>query len=212
MQEVAPLLGVPIFSLDDLPLIEADLGLAIRFHQILERKHLGRFRLGIVNLHGAPLPELRGSMCDAVALMEGASSFGVTLHWMDEGVDTGDILAECRFPVSKRETVYRLFNRCNETGLKLVKTYLRDIAEERRSGVPQRQIIEEKKLNVRTFTRKRVLQQKKVDPNEPERWWNIVRAFQFPGYEPAYIETSDGRIYLSINDNVPEYFEESEKR
>jgi methionyl-tRNA formyltransferase len=50
-------------------------------------------RLGFLNLHPSPLPELRGPEPLFWALQEGRRHTAVTLHWMDEGLDTGDIAA-----------------------------------------------------------------------------------------------------------------------
>lgn len=83
----APHLGVPIYDLDTAP--SADLGLSVRFHRILRRRHLDRYRLGVVNLHRAPLLGLRGSMCEYIVLHERRSTYGASLHWMGEGADSG---------------------------------------------------------------------------------------------------------------------------
>lgn len=50
-------------------------------------------RLGFLNLHPSPLPELRGPEPLFWALQEGRARSGVALHWMDAGLDTGDIAA-----------------------------------------------------------------------------------------------------------------------
>jgi methionyl-tRNA formyltransferase len=200
MREIAPVLGVPVLDLEDVVQLEADIGLAVRFHLILRSRHLRRFRLGVVNLHGAPLPELRGVMGDAVAILEGRPDFGPTLHWMDEGIDTGDILAEQRFPILANDTVYDLFQKCNEAGIDLVKSCFQIIANGEVAGTLQEAVAAERKAEVRTFTRKQVTSRKQIDPfSGPEQWRRAARAFQFPGQEPAFIETSDGRIYLTVD-------------
>lgn len=48
-------------------------------------------RLGFLNLHPSPLPELRGPEPLFWALQEGRAQTAVTVHWMDEGLDTGEI-------------------------------------------------------------------------------------------------------------------------
>ncbi|MEF3302285.1 formyltransferase family protein [Paenibacillus sp. GYB003] len=200
MQDIAPVLGIPILDLDDVVQLEADIGLAIRFHLILRSRHLRQFRLGVVNLHGAPLPELRGAMGDAVAILEGRSDFGPTLHWMDEGIDTGDVLAEQRFPILPSDTVYDLFQKCNKAGIELVKSCFRNIANGELRGTLQETIAVDRGAEIRTFTRKQVMSRKQIDPSSgPEQWRRAARAFQFPGQEPAFIETPDGRIYLTVD-------------
>ncbi|GAA3401997.1 formyltransferase family protein [Paenibacillus hodogayensis] len=201
MQEIAPTLGVPILNLEDVVQMEADIGLAIRFHLILRKRHLSRFRLGVVNLHGAPLPELRGVMGDAIAILEGRADFGPTLHWMDEGIDTGDILAEDKFPISENYTVYDLFQKCNEAGIELVKSRFQDIVNGKVVGASQEKVAAERKVEARTFTRKKMMRRKQIDLSlGQEQWRRVAKAFQFPGQEPAYIETPDGRIYLTVDE------------
>ena len=114
--------GVPVHSLETMP--AADLGLAIRFDQILQQRHLDRFGRGVINLHGAPLPEMRGSMCECAAILEGASHFGASLHLMDGGVDTGAILCVERFEIAPDATAGALLREANCKGLKLVRDHI----------------------------------------------------------------------------------------
>lgn len=135
MADEAPKLGVPIYALEDAP--AADLGLSVRFHEIFRRRHLERYGLGVVNLHGAPLPEMRGSMCEYIALHEGHSHYGASLHWMDEGVDTGDLLVCERFPIARHDTSMTLLQKANATGLQMIKATLAQVAVGQIAGIPQ---------------------------------------------------------------------------
>lgn len=167
---------VPVFDVEDAP--TADIGLAVRFHQILHRRHRDRYRLGVVNLHGAPLPEMRGSMCDAAAILEGRAEFGAALHWMNEKVDAGDLLRCDRFPIEDSDTVYDLFRQSNALGLRMIKESLADIAAGRLKGIPQGP--------GRTYRQAEVMSLKVIPATvsaDDER--RITRAFAFPGHEPA---------------------------
>lgn len=135
MAQEVPARGLPLFTLDTMP--PADLGLAVRFHQILRRRHLDRFGMGVVNLHGAPLPDLRGSMCEYVALHDGHAEYGASLHFMDEGADSGPLLCCDRFPMDHTDTPMSLLLRANATGLAMIKRDLAAIANGRIRGVPQ---------------------------------------------------------------------------
>ncbi|TBL70837.1 methionyl-tRNA formyltransferase [Paenibacillus thalictri] len=200
MQDVAPTLGVPLLTMDDVLSMNADIGLSVRFHHILRASHLSRFRLGVVNLHGAPLPEMRGSMCDAMAIVEGRNHYGTTLHWMDCGIDTGDILAERRFPIGPDDTVFDLFEQSNRFGLELIQAHLLRIISGDLQGRPQQQLTDEQDLHCLTYTSKEVLKYKAIHPGLcQEQLWNRVRAFQFPGHEPAYFVTPSGKIYCSMS-------------
>jgi methionyl-tRNA formyltransferase len=72
----------------------------------------------IVNLHLAPLPEYRGRYSAAHAVAEGARSFGVTLHYVDAGIDTGPIIAEARFGIDGY-TVEQVQNLARGAGIRL---------------------------------------------------------------------------------------------
>ncbi|WP_420391417.1 formyltransferase family protein [Acuticoccus sp.] len=127
--------AVPVVALEEVP--EADLGLSVRFHQILRRRHLDRFVRGVVNMHGAPLPDMRGSMCECAAILEGRRTFGVSLHMMDEGVDTGPILAVDRFDVPRDATAKSLLSEANRRGVALVRGHFDDILAGRLEARPQ---------------------------------------------------------------------------
>lgn len=200
MREEVERLGVRVLTLEDLEgLDRPDIGLSMRFHQILKRRHLDCFRLGVVNFHGAPLPEYRGAMALNAALLQGDPTFGVTLHWMDTGIDSGDILVMERFEVEPHETAYDVFKRCNDTGLRLVKQHFGEIARGERAAESQAAIIERTGCESKNLLRSEVVPRKRVLPCEsPEQLWKAARAFQFPGHEPAYIETAQGKVYLTI--------------
>jgi methionyl-tRNA formyltransferase len=199
MQDAAIVWDIPILTMEEVLHVEADIGLSVRFHEILRQPHLDRFRLGVVNLHGAPLPEMRGSMCDAAAIVEGRSEFGTSLHWMDTGIDTGPILAVHRFSIDSSDTVYELFERSNRYGLELIKETLVHIAEGRLQGIPQSAAIAHSGTSAKTYYAKEVLKLKQLSVGfSGEELWNRTRAFQFPGHEPAHIITDKGKINISV--------------
>jgi methionyl-tRNA formyltransferase len=179
--------------------VEADIGLSVRFHEILRQQHLDRFRLGVVNLHGAPLPDMRGSMCDAAAIIEGRTEFGTSLHWMDTGIDTGPILAVRRFPIEPDDTVYELFEQSNSLGFQLIQETLISIVEGNLQGISQHTYIEQSGIPVKTYYAKEVLKYKRLSAGlSEEELWNLTRAFQFPGHDPAHIQTDKGKIILTV--------------
>jgi formyltetrahydrofolate-dependent phosphoribosylglycinamide formyltransferase len=77
---------------------EPDLVVLAGFMRILGPKVVGRFR--IVNTHPALLPAFPGAHAIRAALAAGVTASGVTVHWVDEGVDTGPVIAQVEVPVS----------------------------------------------------------------------------------------------------------------
>lgn len=67
-------------------------------------------RIGALNLHPSYLPYCRGWHPATWAILEGAP-FGATLHFMDAGIDTGDIVHQRRLPVRPHDTADSLFRR-----------------------------------------------------------------------------------------------------
>ena len=75
------------------------------FMHILTRPFLARFPDRIVNVHPSLLPAFPGAHAIEDALAAGAATTGVTVHIVDEGVDTGPILRQEAVPVEPRETL-----------------------------------------------------------------------------------------------------------
>ena len=77
---------------------EPDLVVLAGFMRLLAASVVTRFR--IVNTHPAMLPAFPGAHAIRDALAAGATSTGVTVHWVDEGVDTGPVIAQQSVPVA----------------------------------------------------------------------------------------------------------------
>jgi phosphoribosylglycinamide formyltransferase-1 len=72
----------------------AELVVLAGYMQLLDGAFLARFPLGVVNVHPALLPAFPGLHAVEQALERGVKVFGVTVHYVDEGVDTGPIIAQ----------------------------------------------------------------------------------------------------------------------
>lgn len=200
MFDEADRLNLPLVDLESVKDLQPDLGISVRFHQILRKRHLEAFSLGVVNLHGAPLPEMRGSMCDAAALLEGRTSFGTSIHWMDEGIDEGDILAVEHFPIAPTDTVFDLFQRANSRGLELLKTHLDDILSGVLVGQNQDEVANKQNADMRTYLKDSVMTAREVPTGSTEeQMWAAARAFSFPGHKPAYVKGPSGTMNLWVD-------------
>lgn len=96
------------------------LALSVNYAQILTRAEISRFKR-VLNLHNAPLPRYRG--CNPInwALFNGETSHGVTLHVVDEGIDTGGILDQITFPISPiTDEVIDVYRKCLDAGKELI--------------------------------------------------------------------------------------------
>ncbi len=101
-------LGVPVLQpgvVNDPPVLEQlrtwapDLGLSIAYNQIFRRALLELPRLGLLNFHAGLLPFYRGRNVINWAIINGERDLGLTAHFVDEGIDTGDLLLQRRVPI-----------------------------------------------------------------------------------------------------------------
>ena len=77
----------------------AELVVLAGYMQLLSAAFVGRFRNRVVNVHPALLPAFPGLDAIGQALAAGVETTGVTVHFVDEGVDTGPVIAQREVPV-----------------------------------------------------------------------------------------------------------------
>jgi methionyl-tRNA formyltransferase len=92
---------------------------------------------GFLNIHYSLLPRWRGASPVVRAILAGDEQTGVTLMRMDEGLDTGPILAVCETPIDPEETAGELTARLAALGGDLVEDVLADVIAGRRVAEPQ---------------------------------------------------------------------------
>src|SRR5688500_18212289 len=80
-------------TVEALRALGADMGVAVSFGYLLRPPILDLFPRGCVNLHPALLPYNRGAYPNVWSIVDGTPA-GATLHWIDRGVDTGDVIAQ----------------------------------------------------------------------------------------------------------------------
>lgn len=95
-----------------------DICMSILFPHILTREFIECFPLGVVNLHPSLLPYCRGRFPALWAMADGKPA-GVTLHYIDEGVDTGEIIAQRHVGYRDETVCMELYGRCLEAGVEL---------------------------------------------------------------------------------------------
>lgn len=79
--------------------LEADLVVLAGYMQLLSPAFVARFRNRVVNIHPALLPSFPGLDAIGQALAAGVETTGVTVHFVDEGVDTGPVIAQREVPI-----------------------------------------------------------------------------------------------------------------
>ena len=117
--------GIPVFQPTTLrggaalPILEKtrpDVCVVVAYGKILPPEVLQYPRYGCINLHVSLLPRYRGAAPMQRAIMAGERETGVTVMYMDEGVDTGDILSMTRFPIGPEDDFGRVSERAAAVG------------------------------------------------------------------------------------------------
>jgi methionyl-tRNA formyltransferase len=102
----------------------ADVALVVAYGRILPRPVLDAPRVGCLNVHASILPKYRGAAPIAWAIARGETETGVDLMRMDEGMDTGPVLAEKRLAIGDSETTAELSQRLSQLAAELVRETL----------------------------------------------------------------------------------------
>jgi len=108
-------LGAAAFtSVEDLRKVKPDLAILCGYTKILKEPFISLPRLGTINLHGGKLPEYRGASVLNWQIINGEKEGGIAILCVDEGIDTGGILAEARFPIARTDTINDVVEKTNK--------------------------------------------------------------------------------------------------
>jgi methionyl-tRNA formyltransferase len=129
VKEAAQTLGLPVFQPATLRTPEAveqvaswlpDVIVVAAFGQILRAPVLGLPPYGCLNVHASLLPRYRGAAPIPAAILVGDTMTGVTIMRMDEGMDTGPLLAQVGCPIAADDTTATLTARLGDLGAQLL--------------------------------------------------------------------------------------------
>ena len=104
-----------------------DLVVCAGYMHLLRPSFLARFPGRVVNVHPAPLPAFPGSHPLEDVLEAGAKAAAVTVHFVDEGVDSGEVIASVPVPVLEGDTVETLRERVHEAEHRLLPKVVREL-------------------------------------------------------------------------------------
>jgi methionyl-tRNA formyltransferase len=116
---------------------DADLFVSMSFDQIFRRPLMDGPRLGTINCHAGALPFYRGRNILNWAVINGETKIGITVHQVDDGIDTGDILRQDFLPVGPDMTYGELLEEVHYACANTLLNALRDIQAGK--SVPRRQ-------------------------------------------------------------------------
>jgi len=171
-----------------------DIGISVLFNYIFKKEIIDLFPEGIINVHPAYLPYNRGQYPNVWSLIEETPS-GVTLHYIDEGIDTGKIIAKETVVVEAVDTGLTLYSKLEQKSVELFKKTwplikagnVSTMEQERDQGTYHRtsdvQKIDEIQLD-QNYKGKEII--------------NILRARTFPPHKGAYFRVDGKKVYMRL--------------
>lgn len=90
---------------------EIDLMICHAYMKILPKKIFVIPKLGTINIHASLLPKYRGASPSRDVLLNNEKETGLTCHYIDEGIDTGDIIYQVKFGVDKDDSIDSLIEK-----------------------------------------------------------------------------------------------------
>lgn len=115
--------------IEEIKNIKPDVICVVAYGKILPKEILEIPKYGAINVHGSILPKYRGAAPIQWAIINGDKKTGITTMFMDQGMDTGDILLKEETEIQDNETTGELWERLSKIGR---KTFSRDIKKIRR--------------------------------------------------------------------------------
>ena len=155
----------------------ADLFISMSFNQILQSDILSIPPFGFINCHAGKLPFYRGRNPLNWVLINDEKEFGITVHYIDEGIDTGDIIIQDIFQITDHDSYSTLLDKAKlGCALSMEKAINKMI-----NGDVQR--IPQNSINpVGTYFGKRTIGDENIDFNwSSRRVFNFIRAISNPG-------------------------------
>jgi len=146
LPDYAERLGVPFLTdpdvnrpsfRDTLRDLGADVHVSMSFDQILTPESIELAPRGFINCHAGALPFYRGRNVLNWALMNGEDRLGVTVHYVDEGIDTGDIIQQQFVPIAEEDDYASLLDKAIPLCAETLHTALLQMADGRVDPTPQ---------------------------------------------------------------------------
>lgn len=127
IHEVADKYGIPVFQPEKIKNdyerileVKPDIIITCAYGQIIPKVLLDLPRLGCINVHASLLPKLRGGAPLHHAIIDGLDKTGVTIMYMDEVMDTGDIISTISYDIKSSDTTEDIHDTLRELGAKLL--------------------------------------------------------------------------------------------
>lgn len=125
------------FFINKIKDLKADIAVVCSFNYKVPEILLNSVKDGFINVHPSLLPEYRGPNPYSWTIINDEKETGVTLHFMNENFDTGDIINQKKLAISKDDTMGTLFNRLNILALDMLMETLKKYETTKLKGEKQ---------------------------------------------------------------------------
>ena len=179
---------------DAIGALNAEMGISVLFGYILRRSILDLFTRECINIHPALLPYNRGAYPNVWSIVDGTPA-GVTLHYIDEHVDTGDIIAQREVLVDAADTGGTLYGKLERAAEALFCETWPLVRSGKAPRIPQGS----------GGTYHRVRDAELIDEIDLDRPYkagdliNILRARSFPPHRGAYFRDGNRKVYIELS-------------
>ncbi len=186
LREIAEKNGIKYFTernindekfIEYLKQFECCLFVSMSFNQIFKKNIINLTEKGIINCHAGKLPFYRGRNVLNWVLINDESEFGVTVHYVDEGIDTGDIILQKTFQITEDDNYRSLLNKAYNSCAELLYESLQIINK--------KEIVTKRQIDIHPvgmYCSKRKEGDEFIDWNMSSREiFNFIRALHLPG-------------------------------
>lgn len=162
-------LGIPVIQpeklvgskeLEEIISLNADLIVTAAFGQLLPKELLEAPKLGCINVHASLLPKYRGGAPIHKAIIDGETETGVTIMYMVEKLDAGDMISQITVPIEDTDHTGLMFEKLSAAGVSLLKETLPSILDGTNDRIPQDE-------SLVTFARNISREEERIDWSKP---------------------------------------------
>ncbi|MDZ5474392.1 methionyl-tRNA formyltransferase [Bacillus sp. 31A1R] len=196
--------GIPVFQpekireqdeLNKIFALSPELIVTAAFGQILPKQLLDYPTYGCINVHASLLPELRGGAPIHYSIIQGKKKTGITIMYMVEKLDAGDILTQVEVPITETDTVGSLHDKLSEAGSNLLSETIPKLLKGELRPIPQRD-------EEATFAYNIKREQEKIDwSKNGDEIYNHIRGLN--PWPVAYTTLNDSVLKIWWAEKVP---------
>lgn len=182
---------------------ECDLFVSMSFNQIFKKEIINLPRLKTINCHAGKLPFYRGRNILNWALINDEKEFGITVHFVDEGIDTGDIILQKCYPITDNDTYKSLLETAHVECANVLYDAIKKFQNGQVKAIKQNEIRE-----VGFYCSQRKVGDEMLDWNQTSREiFNFVRAICKPApMARTFLNGKEMKINKIVEiENAPKY-------